>query len=95
MHISDTESTVPVHVQGYLTAVRYNDEIILPHAIHEPVYVVPQHDNVRPHSARFTTDFQAQNNIPVLQRSSRVSNVNQIWGFCIEIRSRYLLATAK
>lgn len=69
-----------VHVQGNLTAVRYRDEILQRHLI--PAIDVRrqmfQHDNARPHTARVTVDYLAQNNVPVLPWPSKSPDLNPI-----------------
>ena len=53
-------------IQGNLTAVRYRDQVLMPHVLplvnaHNLTF---QHDNARPHVARVCRDFLNQNNVP-------------------------------
>lgn len=78
--ISWNRRTPLVHVQGNLTALRYRDEILQRHMI--PAMNVRrevfQQDNARPHTARVTMDFLAQNNVTVLPWASRSPDLNPI-----------------
>ena len=78
--ISWNRRTHLVHVQGNLTALPYRDEILQRHMI--PAMNVRrevfQQDNARPHTARVTMDFLAQNNVTVLPWASRSPDVNPI-----------------
>lgn len=78
--ISYTGRTDLVQIHGNLTAQRYCDEIIRPHVIPfmNRQNVIFQHDNARPHTARLTTAFLAQNNIQVLPWPSRSPDLNPI-----------------
>ncbi|KAK7106294.1 hypothetical protein V1264_017563 [Littorina saxatilis] len=54
-----------VHVQGRITAQRYVEEILRPHAL--PLLAdqdaIFQQDNARPHTARLTTQFLTDNHV--------------------------------
>lgn len=75
-----------VVVNGNLTAQRYVDEILRTHAVpfmqnHADVTLYQQ-DNARPHSARLTTDYLAQQNINVLRWpafSPDISPIEHFW----------------
>lgn len=78
--MSHTGRTDLVHVKGNLTAQRYFDEILQPHIVplmHSSGRIV-QHNNARPHKARFTTAFLQTNNITVLPWPSKSPDLNQI-----------------
>ena len=58
-----------VVIQGNLTAIRYRDQVLMPHVLllvnaHNLMF---QHDNTRPHVARVCRDFLNQNNVQVLR----------------------------
>lgn len=78
--ISYINRTDLIHVQGNLTAVRYRDNILQPHLL--PVIDVQrelfQQDNARPHTARATMAFLANNNVRVLPWPSRSPDLNPI-----------------
>ena len=66
--ISHRVKTPLVVIQGNLTAVRYWDQVLMPHVLplvnaHNLTF---QHDNARPHVARVCRDFLNQNNVQVL-----------------------------
>ena len=66
--ISHGVKTPLVVIQGNLTAVRYRDQVLMPHVLplvnaHNLTF---QHDNARPHVARVCRDFLNQNNVQVL-----------------------------
>ena len=66
--ISHGVKTPLVVIQGNLTAVRYRDQVFMPHvpplvSAHNLTF---QHDNARPHVARVCRDFLNQNNVQVL-----------------------------
>ena len=69
-----------VHVQGNLNVVRYRDEILNRHVVPtiDARREIFQHDNARPHTARITTDFLANNNITVLPWPSKSPDLNPI-----------------
>ena len=63
--ISHGVKTPLVVIQGNLTAVRYRDQVLMPHILqlvnaHNLTF---QHDNVRPHVARVCRDCLNQNNV--------------------------------
>ena len=65
--ISHGVQTPIVVIQGNLTAVRYLDQVLMPHVlplvnIHNLTF---QHYNARPHVARVCRDFLNQNNVQV------------------------------
>ena len=70
--ISSTGRKPLVHVQGAVNAQRYVAEILQPHVI--PRLAAPcavfQRDNTRPHAARHTTQFLANNNVQTPHWSS-------------------------
>ena len=66
--ISHGVKTPLVVIQGNLTAVRYRDQVLMPHVLplvnaHNLTF---QHDYARPHVARVCRDFLNQNNVQVL-----------------------------
>ena len=66
--ISHGVKTPLVVIQGNLTAVRYRNQVLMPHVLplvnaHNLTF---QHDNARPHVARICRDFLNQNNVQVL-----------------------------
>ena len=69
-----------VHIPGNLNAARYRDEVLTPHML--PAMnlrrEVFQHDNARPHTARATVDFLANQNVIVLPWSSKSPDLNPI-----------------
>ena len=71
--ISNDRKTDLVHVPGYLTAVRYRDEIFQPHLMQviDRQRELFQQNNARPHTARVTMDYLEQNNINVLTWPSK------------------------
>ena len=66
--ITYAQKTRPVQIPGNLNAARYRDEVLTPHML--PAMnlrrEVFQHDNARPHTARATVDFLANQNVRVL-----------------------------
>ena len=56
-----------VHIHGNLSAARYRDEVLTPHML--PAMNIRreffQHDHTRPHTARATVDFLANQNVSV------------------------------
>ena len=66
--ISYSGRTDLIRFQGNWSARRYLDENIRPHVLPfmNRQNVIFQHDNARPHTARITRDFFAQNNVQVL-----------------------------
>ena len=69
-----------VVIQGNLTAVRYRDQVLMPHVLplvnaHNLSF---QHDNARPHVARVCRDFLNQNNVQVLYWPPYSPNLNPI-----------------
>ena len=66
--ISYARKTQPVHIPGNLSAARYWDEVLTPRMLpamnlHRKVF---QHANARPHTARATIDFLANQDETVL-----------------------------
>ena len=65
--ISYARKTQLVHIPGNLSAARYRDEVLTPHML--PAMnlrrVALQHDSARPHTARATADFLANQNVTV------------------------------
>ncbi len=78
--ITYTGRTDLVYVAGNLTAQRYCNEILQPHAIPfiNAENVIFQHDNARQHSARLITYFLNQNNVMVIPWPSRSPDLNPI-----------------
>ena len=78
--ISHTGRTALVHVNGTLTAQRYCDEILQHHVV--PIMQnngrLFQHDNARPHTARMTTAYLQNNNVPILPWPSKSPDLNPI-----------------
>jgi hypothetical protein len=66
--VSNDRKTNLVHVLGNLTTVRYRDEILQPHLIHEidRISELFKQDNTRSTTARVTMEYLEQNNINVL-----------------------------
>jgi hypothetical protein len=66
--ISYALKTQLVRITGTLSAARYRDEVLTPHML--PAMnlrrEVCQHDNARPHTARATVDFVANQNVRVI-----------------------------
>jgi len=66
--ISYARKTQLVHIPGNLSAAPYRDEVLTPHMLlamnlRREVF---QYDNARPHTARATVDFLANQNVRVL-----------------------------
>jgi transposase len=78
--ISNDRKTDLVHVPGYLTAVRYRDEIFQPHLMQviDRQRELFQQNNARPHTARVTMDYHEQNNINVLPWPSKSPDLNPL-----------------
>ena len=77
--ISHGVKTPLVVIQGNLTAVRYRDQVLMPHVLplvnaHNLTF---QHDNARPHVARVCRDFLNQNNVQVLDWPPYSPDLNQ------------------
>ena len=69
-----------VVIQGNLTAVRYRDQVLMPHVFplvnaHNLTF---QHDNARAHVARVCRDFLNQNNVQVLDWPPYSPDLNPI-----------------
>ena len=78
--ISHGVKTPLVVIQGNLTAVRYRDQVLMPHVLplvnaHNFTF---QHDNARPHVARVCRDFLNQNNVQVLDWPPYSPDLNPI-----------------
>ena len=78
--ISHGVKTPLVVIQGNLTAVRYRDQVLMPHVLplvnaHNLTF---QHDNARPHVARVCRDFLNQNNVQVLNWPPYSPDLNPI-----------------
>ena len=78
--ISHGVKTPLVVIQGNLTAVRYRDQVLMPHILplvnaHNLSF---QHDNARPHVARVCRDFLNQNNVQVLDWPPYSPDLNPI-----------------
>lgn len=78
--ISYNRKSELVLVQGNLTANRYIDQILRPHVLHlvDPQRQLYQQDNARPHTARATVDYLADNNINTLPWPSKSPDLNPI-----------------
>ena len=78
--ISHGVKTPLVVIQGNLTAVRYRDQVLMPHVlplvnVHNLTF---QHDNARPHVVRVCRDFLNQNNVEVLDWPPYSPDLNPI-----------------
>ena len=78
--ISHGVKTPLVVIQGNLTAVRYRDQVLMPHVLplvtaHNLTF---QHDNARPHVARVCRDFLNQNDVQVLDWPPYSPDLNPI-----------------
>ena len=78
--ISHGVKTPLVVIQGNLTALRYRDQVLMPHVLplvnaHNLTF---QHDNARPHVARVCRDFLNQNNVQVLDWPPYSPDLNPI-----------------
>ena len=78
--ISHGVKTPLVVIQDNLTAVRYRDQVLMPHVlplvnVHNLTF---QHDNARPHVARVCRDFLNQNNVQVLDWPPYSPDLNPI-----------------
>ena len=70
--ISHGVKTPLVVIQGNLTAVRYRDQVLMPHVLplvnaHNLTF---QHDNARPHVARVCRDFVATSSTRIMSKCS-------------------------
>ena len=82
--ISHGVKTPLVVIQGNLTAVRYRDQVLMPHVLplvnaHNLTF---QYDKARPHVARVCRDFLNQNNVQVLdwpQYSPDLDPTEHLW----------------
>ena len=73
-----------VVINGIMNAVKYRDEVLAPHVVltAQQRALTFQHDNARPHVARISTDFLAQNNIHVMDwppYSPDFSPIEHLW----------------
>lgn len=80
--ITANHRTELVVVNGNLTAQRYVEEILRPHVIpflqmHPDVQIF-QHDNARPHAARTTRDFLAEEDVNVMPWEPYSPDLNPI-----------------
>uniref|UniRef100_A0AAZ3SI20 Tc1-like transposase DDE domain-containing protein n=1 Tax=Oncorhynchus tshawytscha TaxID=74940 RepID=A0AAZ3SI20_ONCTS len=68
-------------IAGNLNAVRYREDILLPHVVHfllaHPDMTL-QHDNATSHTARFVSDFLNDSNVSVLPWSAKSLDFNPI-----------------
>ena len=78
--ISHGMKTPLVVIQGNLTAVRYRDQVLMPHVLplDNAHYLMFQHDNTKPHVARVCRDFLNQNNVQVLDWPPYSPDLNPI-----------------
>ena len=88
--ISHGVKTPLVVIQGNLTAVRYRDQVLMPHVLplvnaHNLTF---QHDNARPHVARVCRDFLNQNNVHTVQIQTRSSTFGSVGQEGQEARQR-------
>ena len=69
-----------VHIPGNLTAARYRDELLTPHMLPSKNLCREgfQHKNARPHTARSTLDFLANQNVTVFPWPSNSPDLNPI-----------------
>jgi transposase len=73
--ISYTRKPQLVHISANLKAARYRDELLTPHML--PSMNLCR-DNARPHTARSTVDFLANQNVTVLPWPSKTPDLNPI-----------------
>jgi hypothetical protein len=78
--ISYARKSQLVHIPGNLKAARYRDELLTPHMLPSMNLCREgfQHDNARPHTARSTVDFLANQNVTVLPWPSKSPDLNPI-----------------
>jgi len=82
--ISYARKTQLMHIPGNHNAVRYRDEVLIPHMLpvmnlHREVF---QHYNARPHTARATVNFLANQNVTVLLlpfKSPDLNTIEHLW----------------
>ena len=69
-----------VHIPGNLKATRYRDELLTTHMLPSMNLCREgfQHDNARPHTARSTVDFLANQHVTVLPWPSKSPDLNPI-----------------
>jgi hypothetical protein len=73
-----------VHIHGNFNAAQYRDEVLTPHRLPAVKLCreVFQHDNARPHTARATVDFLANQNVTVLPwpfKSLDLNPLEHVW----------------
>ena len=83
--VSQHHRTELVVIAGYLNAVRYRENILLPHVVpflqaHPDMTL--QHDNATSHTAHFVVDFLLDRNVSVLLWPAESSDRNPIEGTC-------------
>ena len=82
--ISYARKTQLMNIPGNLSAAPYRDEVLTPHMLpamnlRRDVF---QHDNARPHTARATVDFLANQNVTVLPwpfKSLDLNPIEHLW----------------
>ena len=79
--VSQHHRTEPVVIAGNLNAVRYREDILLPHVVpflqaHPDMTL--QHDNATSHTARSVQDFLQDRNVSVLPWPAKSPDLNPI-----------------